>query len=325
MLLLIETNSQIFIIVETFNLTILGVFMNQLATVDKSIVDKNQEWNRERIDLVKTTFCKGATDEEFSLFIGTCKRLGLSPEARQVFAVKRYDSTQRKEAMTIQISIDGFRLVAERSGKYGGQLGPLWCGKDGKWKDVWLDDAPPAAAKVGVVRNDWQEPVWAVARFESYKQTTRQGDLTKMWQKMNDLMLAKCAESLALRKAFPQSLSGLYTSDELSQSNNPQVINNPKPHPVMTKQDRLEKMLLVFTKIAQNENLEAAGDIRYVLEDYCDSRPFESFGETEFKKLQGLYSEINSGKITLQQVCEKLHNNKKETQITEVEAAIIEG
>lgn len=184
--------------------------------------------SRESIDLLSRTIASGANDAELALFVQTCNRLELDPFARQIYLVPRWTEEFGK-VMQAQVSIDGFRLVAERTRQYRGQTPPEWCGRDGKWVDVWLAEGPPAAARCGVYRDGFAAPLYRVARYSSYVQLNRKGTPTKTWTTMPEVMLAKCAEMLALRAAFPQELGGVYGAEEMGQAQDERPANNA-PH-----------------------------------------------------------------------------------------------
>lgn len=205
-------------------------------------------YTRDQLDTLKGTIARDLTDPEFALFVEVCKRSKLDPFRKQIYAIKRGGR------VTHQTSIDGFRLIAERTGKYQGQLGPFWCGEDGAWREVWLGKGPPAAAKIGVIRSDFREPLWAVARFTSYAQDN-------LWTKMPEVMIAKVAEALALRRAFPEDLSGLYVDEEMHQAarepvndNGGVAVNHPQPAPANDNAPKTRKAREVAREIVEKMN-----------------------------------------------------------------------
>ncbi len=189
-------------------------------------------FNEDQKKLIREHLLKDAPEFEVERFIMTCERTGLDCFSRQI-----YGRVQNKKVMrggreewipevVIITSIDGLRAVAERSNEYRGQTHPEWWGVDldntGKagWQQVWLgsDRHTPDAARVGVYRQGFVEPVYGVARYLSYVQYGKgQGEKrpNPFWSKMPDVMLSKCAEANALRKAFPLMLSGIYLEEEI--------------------------------------------------------------------------------------------------------------
>lgn len=182
------------------------------------------DFTQDQINLIKTQIAPKANDNELKLFLYQAKRTGLDPLARQIYAIHRWNSSQNKETMTIQTSIDGFRVIAERSGDYAGQDEPIF--EEG-------ESGYPSKCKITVYRfrNDLRYPAAVgVAYWNEYVQIDKKGDTSGLWKKMPHVMLSKVAEALALRKAYPQDLSGLYTSEEMQQAE----IINEQPNEIIT-------------------------------------------------------------------------------------------
>lgn len=183
-----------------------------------AIHGEQSEWTVQQSAALRQLGLADAPKGDLSVFLHYCQRTGLDPFARQIYMIARWDSRSGGNKYTIQTSIDGLRIIAQRSGEYAGQTAPSWCGADGIWRDVWLDKTtPPAAAKIGIWRKGFTEPTVAVATLDSYC-PMKNGKPTGLWEKMPDVMLAKVAEALALRKSFPNDLSGIYSDDEMDQA-----------------------------------------------------------------------------------------------------------
>lgn len=173
---------------------------NALATMDDS--------TKELAAQIKSVLGFQGTDSDLALFATVARRMNLDPFSKQVYAVFRGGR------MVIQTGIDGYRAIAFRTGALDAigepEFGPV-------------EKGHPTFAKVAVYRKGSAHPTVGVAYWDEYCQTGRDGAPMGLWSKMPRTMLAKCAESQALRKAFPEALSGLYTDEEMSQAETPSL------------------------------------------------------------------------------------------------------
>lgn len=194
-----------------------------LATQDFNDGNEMAKYSREDMELLRETICKGCTPQDFKLFMMVCQRTKLDPFAKQIYAVPRWDSKLNRNSMTIQTSIDGFRLVAERTGKYA----------PGKATEYQFEQGKLISATSFIKKqtNDgsWHE-VSYTAFFDEYCQKTKDGRPTKFWADMPRVMLAKVAEAACLRKCFPMELSQIYTREEMAQADVIETVDHEEVH-----------------------------------------------------------------------------------------------
>lgn len=182
-----------------------------------------QEVTPDKYDLIRKTVAAGTSENEFRLFIEVCKLTGLNPFTRQIYAIMRRQNEggQWANKMTIQTGIDGYRLLAARTGQLAGIDDPIYDTETGEH---------PNRATITVYRwsHGQRVPFSATARWREYVAINKDGNPVAMWAKMPWLMLGKVAEALALRRAFPAEISGVYTAEEMDQAD---VSADGSPYP----------------------------------------------------------------------------------------------
>lgn len=231
-----------------------------------SAIVQATNWNSSQLAVIKNQIAKGCTDDELVLFSEVCKKTGLDPFSRQIYAVPMGGK------MTIQVGIDGLRLIADRSGQYTGSQ-TFWCGEDGVWKEVWLKKEPPMAAKTVVYKNGGNGFV-GVALWSEYNQGKG------LWSKMPIHMIGKVSEAAALRRAFPAELSGLYATEEMPEpSIDAEVID-----------DRVEKKRLTaeMMRAAADAGVDKEGVKALALQQFGKS----SSSELEIEELMWMVAEL---------------------------------
>jgi hypothetical protein len=166
------------------------------------------------LDRLRDVIAPGADDAELGLFARVCAELGLSPFKDQIALVPRYSNKARRDVHKAQIMVAGRRTLAERTGELRGIDGPEWTGpRDARgnlaWSELWTGDGYPYAARVFVYRAEWVKPANGTVKWSEFAPTKSDGSgkLLGLWPQMPSHMLGKTAESLALRRAFPDVIN----------------------------------------------------------------------------------------------------------------------
>jgi phage recombination protein Bet len=262
------------------------------------------QFKKEQIDLIKQQIAPEATNDELKLFLYQAQRTGLDPLTRQIYCIHRnvktieYGKDVWKKKMSIQTSIDGFRVIAERSGQYAGQDEPIYTEENNKL----------ISCKITVYkfRGDVRYPASVgVAYFSEYVQTDKNNEPVAMWKKMPHIMLAKVAEALALRKAFPQDLSGLYTSDEMADA----PVKDVSPTNSFFKEP--EEQMKNLSNIA-NEELKASAEeqkLKKLKDDLSKMQSIQEIDDYLNKKIKGKSGKESSRREIISSMSEE--NAKK--------------
>lgn len=189
---------------------------------------------RRALDVLRDQIAPEATPAELDYFGQVCRRLDLDPFAGQIVLIGRFDKRVGRKVHRHQITVAGRRAIAARTGALRGIEGPVWCGprEDGQlvWREVWDSDDFPYAARCLVYVRDWDRPANGTCKWSEFAQEEGSGQdrhVATMWARMPSHMLGKVAESLALRRGFPeveQAVSTGWPGDALLEADDADVM-----------------------------------------------------------------------------------------------------
>jgi len=192
---------------------------------------------RSELDILRQQFAPGAGDDELAYFAKVANHLALDPWAGHI-CLMPIGGAHRPT-----ITVAGRRFIADRTGNLAAIEGPVWRGRtvvleDGTklrppyeedWEPETETDPYPYAARCLVHRKDWIKPANGTALWTEFSRWTKAdthpktGEVLKpsklfeTWERMPSHMLGKVAESMALRRAFPEvqaAISYVGGSDE---------------------------------------------------------------------------------------------------------------
>lgn len=186
-------------------------------------LEKKDSKNQALIDTVRKTIFPDGTDAELALFFHRCTIAGVNPLDQLIHPTKfrQPDGTHR---VTFITSINLLRSKSDETKLYDGMDEPEYGDEIEQeyQEDIYENGqkirsedktvSVPEWALVRVYRKDIDRPFIGKARWKEYYPGHKKGH---QWRQRPFHMLAKCAEALARRLAFPDKLNQLYTEEEM--------------------------------------------------------------------------------------------------------------
>jgi hypothetical protein len=203
------------------------------------------EFSEKELAAIRAEFCKGFTDAQFDICMTFCHVRNLLPGKHVLFQLRRGKEWDDFAGAKVEVTkivfittIDASRLIAQRTGQYGGQAPEQYIYLDENGAPSIISDIPlpklpvvlgqtalprePWAVRTTLYRKDFEHPVISIARFDAYASTYKTADgpvLNEMWTRRGPEQLAKCSEMLSLRRGWPEELGGVYLDIELKNEN----------------------------------------------------------------------------------------------------------
>lgn len=282
-------------------------------SAELAILPGQSAWTPQQLAVLRQIGLEAAEQADVDLFFHVCRMSGLDPFRREIYMIGRKTKVNVREIspdtgnertveryvekFTIQTGINGFRKrareIAEQKGIKLGFEGPLWCGEDGVWRDVWPEKAIPVAAKFVVFRDS--EAISFVAHYDEFVQMSGQPPSpNSMWSKMPRNQTGKCAEAGAIQRAFPDELGGLLFEDaaqpEIIDSDGMPAAPAEKRRPegagvagVRAARERREaqrqQTAIAAEPMPDPDETPAQADLRKSMRDKLNGAIFATFGE----------------------------------------------
>ena len=168
-------------------------------------------------EIVKKYLVNGqghVTEQEIAMFIGMCKANRLNPFNKEAYLIK-YSS----EPATMVTSKDIFFKRANQNPNFDGMESGIIVLKNDKQIEkrtghIYIKGETIVGAWCKVYRKDWSHPIYQEVNMSEYEGRKKSGELNQNWKQKPAVMITKVAEATALRKAFTESLQGMYITEE---------------------------------------------------------------------------------------------------------------